>query len=169
MIVPRSHEHCLLSTYEWTGVHPPSLKVRIETFLAGVQEGKTPHLLLSGSTGIGKTHVGIGAYRRTVGSISPACIWLNVPQFCDRLQESPGGALWRDYERATRLVVLDDLFGREAVAQDQIVARLLDTAYLNNAALLVTMCDGVQELSARMSRHAITRLLADATIIPMRA
>jgi DNA replication protein DnaC len=164
-----------MENYEWEGVHPPSLKGRLATFLAEVETvGGAPHILLTGLPGIGKTHLGVAIYRYLAARLGTGWVtWLNVPEFCEQVKRaySDGSDPWEDIECAHRLVVLDDLFGRELTAheKDQIITRLLDTAYQNNAAVLATMNQDVGELAARLPAHEISRLLASATIIPMRA
>jgi len=171
--LPRSHWHCTLYNFEWAGVTPASLEGRMLTFLHAVQDGKAPHVLLTGAPGSGKTHLGVGAYRvaSTVWG-TELVSWLNVPAFCEVVKRSYGPGEtdpWTDVESARRLVMLDDLFGRDLSQHEvgQIVYRLIDTAYQNGAAVLATMNQAVDELPARLAAHEISRLLADATIIPM--
>lgn len=173
--LPRSHWHCHLSNFSWDSVTPKSLQSRIATFVTEVGEGKAPHLLLTGTPGIGKSHIGVGVYRAVSAMLGTEVVtWLNVPKFCESVKRGYGsdeGDPWQDYEAARRLVVLDDLFGRDLSQHEasQIVYRLIDTAYQNNAAVLVNMNQDVKELPARLASHEISRLLADATIIPMTA
>jgi DNA replication protein DnaC len=74
-------------------------------------------------------------------------------------------------EGARRLVVLDDLLGRDLSAHEasQIVYRLIDTVYTNGAACLITMNQDPRELTARFPPHELSRLLAGATHAPMTA
>jgi len=173
--IPRAHWHCTLWNFDWTDVQPPRLQEHVLAFLHGVQDGKAPHLLLTGRPGIGKTHIGIGAYRAaSVAWGTELVTWLNVPAFCERVKRSYDSKVmdpWYDVETAKRLVVLDDLFGKELTGheKDQIISRLLDTAYQNGAAVLATMNQSHDELPTRLPAHEISRLLAAATIIPMSA
>lgn len=159
---------------DWDAVRPAKLHDAITAFLHGVQDGKSPHALLTGSPGIGKTHIGVGVYRVAAAVWGTELVtWLNVPAFCEDVKRSYGKELdpWQDIEAAARLVVLDDLFGRDLSQHEaaQIAYRLIDTAYRNGAAMLVTMNQDHKELSARLASHEISRLLADATIVPMSA
>lgn len=172
--LPRSHWHCTLEGFQWADVRPASLRPRLEGFLQTVEDSSASHVLLTGATGIGKTHLGVAAYRRASAILGTGVVtWLNVPKFCDLVKHSYGSDAdpWEDVEEARRLVVLDDLFGRElsAYEKDQIVTRLLDTAYLNGAAVLITMNPSHEELKARLPPHECSRILAHCTIIPMRA
>jgi hypothetical protein len=74
-----------------------------------------------------------------------------------------------DFALARRLVVLDDLLGRDLSMHEasQIVYRLLDTAYQNGAAVLITMNPDAGELAARFPAHEVSRLLSAAAIIPL--
>lgn len=173
--LPRSHWHCSLWDFNWALVKPDSLYHQVSTFLHGVQDGKAPHLLLTGRPGIGKSHIGVGVYR--VASVvwgTAAVTWVNVPAFCEQVKrgysrDEPDP--WPDYEAATRLVVLDDLFGRDLSQHEagQILYRLLDTAYQNGAALLATMNQDLSELPQRLAAHELSRLLASHAVIPMTA
>lgn len=173
--LPRSHWHCHLWNFEWTAVTPTSLQQRITSFLHEVTDGKAPHLLLTGAPGIGKSHLGVGVYRTACTVWGTELVsWINVPAFCDAVKRSyrPDEVdPWEDYQAARRLVVLDDLFGRDLSQHEaaQIVYRLIDTAYQNGAAVLVNMNQDVKELTGRLAAHEISRLLAGSTIIPMTA
>lgn len=171
--LPRSHWHCYLSNFDWSNVTPKSTKARVADFLVSVKDGGSPHLLLTGAPGIGKTHIGVGAYRAATALFgTELATWINVPAFCEAVKRSyrpDEPDPWLDYEGARRLVVLDDLFGRDLSQHEasQIIYRLIDTAYQNGAAVLVNMNQPVEELSARLASHEISRLLAGSTIIPM--
>lgn len=173
--LPRSHWHCYLWNFEWAHVTPTSLQARITDFVHGTSDGKAPHVLLTGAPGIGKSHIGVGVYRAASAVFgTELTTWINVPNFCEavkRSYERGESDPWQDYEAAKRLVVLDDLFGRDLSSHEvsQIVYRLIDTAYQNNAAVLVNMNQDVKELAARLASHEISRLLAGSTIIPMTA
>ena len=100
--------------------------------------------------------------------------WLNVPAFCERVKRAYDASVldpWYDVESAKRLVVLDDMFGKELTPHEtnQILVRLLDTCYQNNAAMLVTMNPTMKEVYAKLNPHEISRLVAGSTIIPMGA
>lgn len=172
--LPRSHWHCGLQEFRWGEVKPKALQPNIVQFLQQVVDGQSPHLLLTGAPGIGKSHIGVGVYRALAAKLGTQVVtWLNVPAFCEEVKRHYGADFdpWDDYNEAIRLVVLDDLFGKELTAheKDQIVTRLVDTAYRNNAAVLMTMNQDVDELARRLPAHEISRVLADCTVIPMSA
>jgi len=171
--LPRSHWHCQLENFTWEVVHPPSLQTHLMKFLNEAAEGHAPHLILIGNPGSGKTHLSVAAYRWMVLRLGTLlATWLNVPVFCDRVKATYTEGeidLFDDFTDAHRFVVLDDLFGRSLTVHEaeQIVTRLLDITYQNNAALLITMNQDLKELSARLHRHEVSRLLAQATVIPL--
>jgi len=179
--LPKSHWHAHLWNFVWERARPARLQEHVLAFLHGVEDGRAPHLILTGPPGSGKTHVGIGVYRvATVTWGTELATWLNVPAFCERVKRAYDQSVldpWYDVEAARRLVVLDDLFGKELSQHEtnQILVRLLDTCYQNHAALLVTMNPSPQpdgkwpEIYARFNPHEISRLLAESTVIPMQA
>ena len=110
------------------------------------------------------------AVARAVGTADAT--WINVPLFCEEAKQSytPGAYNpWLEYQEVRRLVVLDDLFGKALTPHevDQILTRLLDTAYQNNAALFVSMNPPAEKLDTFLRPHEISRLLAGCTIIPV--
>lgn len=173
--LPRSHWHCALDNFQWDAVRPASLQERLAAVMQQIADGGAPHLVMTGGPGIGKTHLGVVLYRQAAAVLGTELVtWLNVPDFCERVKQSYGGdqpSPWADVEAARRLVVLDDLFGRELTAHErsQVIVRLLDVIYQNNAALIVTMNPSVNELPVLLLPHEISRLLAGATVIPMTA
>lgn len=172
--IPRSLYHCQLDNFDYTGVHPPSLLQRVETFQQQARAGEAPHLILTGTPGIGKSHLGVGLYRWAVleFGVAWAC-FVNVPAFCEEVKKSYGTGLdpFESFTQATKLVVLDDLFGRDLSPHEigQIVYRLIDTAYTNRAAVVVNMNASHDELKNYLRPHEVSRILAQATIIPMSA
>lgn len=172
--LPRSHWHAQLNNFEWASVTPRALKVEIEKFVAATESGLAPHLVLTGAPGIGKSHLGAGCYRTLSVTFGTELVtWLNVPHFCELVKRSysDGTDPWADVEGARRLIVLDDLFGRALSPHeaDQIVYRLIDTAYRGGSAIIANMNQDVSELPSRLAGHEVSRLLASATIIPMAA
>jgi len=171
--LPRAYWHCQADNFDWGLVRPASLSEHYSAFLAAAQAGGAPHLILTGEPGIGKTHLGVAAYRQLVREVgTERATWINVPDFCRRVKDGyDKGAQdpFTDYLAAQRLVVLDDLVGRDLSLHEmnQIVYRLLDSAYQNAAAMLVTMNPPVSELAARFQPHEVSRLLAEAVVIPL--
>lgn len=169
--LPRSHWHCAIDNFEWEKARPVSLQKHYLHFLEQAKQGTAPHLLLIGPPGAGKTHLGVAAYRWMVKHVgTELTTWLNVPKFCDQVKASynqPHDPMM-DYLEARRFVVLDDLFGRDLTSHEasQIVYRLLDIAYQNDAGMLITMNQKVEELPTRLPAHEVSRLLANAVIIP---
>jgi len=172
--LPPSHYHAQLSNFDWDAVHPPSLHKHIQSFLSEIQEGKNSHLLLTGSPGIGKSHIGIGVYRAAISLFgTQLATWISVPDFCQAVKISYGGGgdPFEIISQAKNLVVLDDLFGRELSGHEisQILARLIDTCYQNDAAMFITMNPAVGELGKFLQPHEVSRILANSKIIPVKA
>lgn len=172
--VPRSHWHAQVANFKWSDVRPNATRPAIEAWWQRAINGEAPHLLMTGLPGCGKSHLGVGLYRAMASLFGTERVtYIHVPTFCETVKRGYGddstNFAWSDIELATRLVVLDDLFGRELTAhdKDQIFTRILETAYSNHAALVATMNPSVEELQTRLPPHEISRLLADAVVIPM--
>jgi DNA replication protein DnaC len=138
--------------------------------------GESPHLLLTGGPGIGKTHLVVALYRQLSTVFGTELVaYANVPVFCEEAKAMYGRRQvanpWEGIESARRAVMLDDLFGRELSQHEsaQIIYRLIDTIYRNGAALIANMNQDVDELKRRLPPHEISRLLAGCTIINVRA
>lgn len=167
--LPRSHWHCDLETFQWDRLHPASLQKHYEQFLTQLVDGGAAHLLLTGAPGIGKTHLGVVAYRWAAARLgTELTTWINIPTFCSRVKQAFSSDFdpMLEYEAARRLVVLDDLFGRDlsAFEASQIVYRLIDSAYQNGASVLITMNQPADDLKNRLPAHEVSRVLAGAQI-----
>lgn len=172
--IPRSHWHCQLSNFDWDGVKPASLQTHVLAFLEGVAARQSPHLILTGEPGIGKSHLGVACYRQAVKLLgTQLSTWVNIPMFCDKVKNTYGSGAdpYEEYKEARVLVVLDDLFGRELSSHEigQIVYRLIDIAYMNGAAVLINMNQDIKEAQTYLKPHEVSRVLADSTIIPMKS
>lgn len=172
--LPRSHWHCQLGNFEWRAVRPRATRGVISWFLEKLEAGGSPHLLMTGDPGIGKSHLGVALYRQAIRLYGTALVsWINVPKFCQLVKSQYGqpGNPFDDYEAARRLVVLDDLFGRDLSSHEisQIVYHLIDTAYQNGAAVVLNQNAQVEELSTHLRPHEVSRILAGAKILPMSA
>lgn len=173
--VPRSHYHCQWSTFSWDAVTPTSLRERLEDWRDRVLRGESPHLLLAGAPGCGKSHLTVALYRQLAASLGTGGVtFANVPAFCEEVRMSyddRDASPWESIEQARYAVALDDLFGRKLSQHEssQIIYRLIDTTYRNGAALVANMNQDLDELKSRLPAHEISRLLTNSTIINVRA
>lgn len=173
--LPRSHWHCNLQNFDWTGVSPASLASQMYQFLDEVLlTNNAPHLILTGEPGVGKTHLSVALYRRAAAEFGPVqVLWLSMARFCDRVKATFGRETtdepWQDVQQARRMVVVDDLFGRELTSfeVDQVVAPLVDHIYTNAAAMVITMNPPAQHLATCFKPHEVSRILAHHRIIPV--
>lgn len=170
--IPRALWHCQLDNFDYSAVTPKKLEEEVVKFQEGARSGKSPHLILTGDPAIGKSHLGVGLFRWGViefGIWSVA--WVNVPEFCEKVKKLYGTDTdpFEDFNRATNLVVLDDVFGRDLSPHElgQILYRLIDTSYSNNAAVVINMNCALEDSKKYLRPHELSRILAHSTVIPM--
>ncbi len=164
--IPRSHHHCTLNNFEF-----PSQAVRdaVSEFLACLDRGEAPHLLATGPPGLGKTHLAVALYRWGVlhwGTVQSA--FVQVPEFFHTVKEfSDEYDPFTDVVGAKRLLVLDDLLGRvpSPWELDNVVFRLINTAHVNCAAMVVTTNQTIDQIAQVLKPHEVSRLLQDAVHI----
>lgn len=171
--VPRSHWHCDLANFEWATVRPLSLRAHLAQFQEQVRRGQAPHLILTGEPGHGKSHLGVALYRWAAQWAGTWRVrWIHVPTFCYQVKAGfqPGAVdPFTDYEDCRTLVVLDDLLGREYTQYEQahVLYRLIDQAYQQGTAMVVTVNYEAPEVVRLLGAHESSRLFANATTIQL--
>lgn len=170
--LPPRHWHCHLGNFDWSVVTNGSAKAAtVRRFLDAHLEGEQGNLLLIGAVGAGKTHIGVGIYRAVVATEDlTKATWLHVPSVAEQVKARFDDKTMPDpLERldTARLVVLDDLYGREPTdwERSQIHTRLIDTAYRNGASLVLTDNHGTNGLQAQLAAHEWSRLQERATVL----
>lgn len=171
--LPRSHWHCQFENFDWELTRPRAIRREIVTFTQSARDREAPHLIFTGTPGIGKSHLGVALYRWGVmewGTIEST--WINVPDFCARVKASYDGGVvdpFDAYREARKLVVLDDLFGKDLSPHErsQIIPRLIDIPYMNSAAMVFTMNPNHEEMQELLSGHEVSRILSNSTVIPV--
>lgn len=169
--IPASHRDCYLETFEWSACSVDTARIRafleeLEALIEGEAE-RPPHVIMQGPAGLGKTHLAVGFYRWAVyrTDLSRAA-FIHVPSFCDEVKASfdGGGDPFDRIRDADVLVALDDLFGRDLSPWEvnNVIPRLISTAYRNSAALLVTMNPTFGEMENALYKHEISRIAQNA-------
>ena len=167
--IPRTHYGKQLNNFDWT--ERPNAAKEIVRFIEEAKDRKAPHLLLMGGNGLGKTHIGVGLYRWAVTQAGTAASYFtDAFDFYDQVKatyndpnlDNPFNSL----ALADFLVVIDDPFayGTLRPGELNILIRMIDTAYSNGAALVVTMNDDFDGLKNYLPRHEVDRL-TDRSII----
>lgn len=174
--VPRSHLHCTFENFRWPST---DVQAAVFEFVRAVKHGEPKHLLMTGRHGTGKTHLAVALYRWAVtiwGTMQCALVQVpefftevkstfDAPQYADRDRRSPALEPFADIVDARRFLVLDDLLGRKPTPWeiDHIIFRLINTAYNNQASLVVTTNYTLDEIAQGiLPPHEVSRLLAGA-------
>lgn len=170
--IPRSHWHCQFENFEWerAGVHEA-----VEKFIAEMDGGGDPHLILTGDRGNGKTHLSVALYRYAIlGPGTQDCWWGDIPEFCRRIKEgfNTGASvdILEDATGATRFVAMDDVWGRQLTPWelDNVVFGVINSAVMNKAALVCTTNLSIQQIADVLAPHEYDRLLQRAEVVPLK-
>lgn len=162
--VPSSHLHANFENFRW-----PSVPVQraVEDFMELQLKGEKANLLLTGGSGLGKTHLSVALYRwgvRRWGSLH--CALVHVPQFFHEVKKSFDGQTgdpFQDVADAKKIMVIDDILGRNPTPWelDHVVFRLIDSAYTNQASMVVTANHTLEQIGGILKPHEMSRLLED--------
>lgn len=166
--LPRVLWHCQLNNLDWSKCGGAVIPVL--DFMSAAVEGEATRLLLIGEPGLGKSHIGAGLFRWGVLQWDTLnCIFVHVPTFCDEVKQKYSLDLdpYADLREAKRLIILDDVFGRELTEHEltQIVPRIIEIAYANGAAVVVTMNQTITQARKRLAPHEFDRLISGARFL----
>lgn len=116
-------------------------------------------LVLSGATGVGKTHLAAAISNELIPR-KVAVFFVNVPEVYDRIRDEMGH---KDYTKATMkscdLLVLDDL-GKEKRSEwtDQVLYEIVNSRYEKRKPIIVTTNYSAQELANNVDKAVVSRL-----------
>jgi DNA replication protein DnaC len=148
--IPRRYEHCTLDTFEpGYGQADQSLAaayLMARQFVSGypvTTEGRG--LLLTGSVGVGKTHLAVGIVQALVGEKGVHALFCDYRELLKRIQES-----YNPQVASTELQILTPIFEAEVLILDELgaqkptdwvwdtVALILNTRYNDKRTTLIT-------------------------------
>ena len=120
--VPRRYEHCILESYECDfGVDPslPSAKILAQNFVREYPlgtEGKG--LLLTGSIGVGKTHLAVGILQALIQEKNVKGLFVDYRELLKEIQHSYNAQV-----ATTELDLLRPVFDAEVLVLDELGAQ----------------------------------------------
>jgi DNA replication protein DnaC len=175
--IPRRYEHCELSNFEFDGRFRGLAAARMAAckFAEEYPHDKTG-LLLSGSVGVGKTHLAVGIIKTLITSKGISCLFYDYRELLKEIQNS-----YNDSVRVTELDVLRPVFETEILVLDELgavrptewvwdtVSLILNTRYNENRTTIITTNypddpvaeSGGQSEFARAQRAARRETLTD--------
>ena len=175
--IPKRYEHCELSNFEFDGPHSNLMRARMEACKFVEQYPlDNAGLLLIGSIGVGKTHLGVGIIKELITSKGIACLFYDYRELLKQIQNS-----YNDSVKATELDVLRPVFETEVLVLDELgavkptewvwdtVSLILNTRYNDNRTTIITTNypdDAVRDSNgnsdfARAQRAARSETLGD--------
>src|SRR5437763_8411331 len=144
--IPKRYEHCELSNFEFDGPHSNLMRARMEACKFVEQYPlDNAGLLLIGSIGVGKTHLGVGIIKELITSKGIACLFYDYRELLKQIQNS-----YNDSVKATELDVLRPVFETEVLVLDELgavkptewvwdtVSLILNTRYNDNRTTIIT-------------------------------
>src|SRR5579872_1751854 len=144
--IPKRYEHCELSNFEFDGPHRDLAVARLAAcrFVEEYPLEKTG-LLLTGSIGVGKTHLAVGIVRELIVSKSVACLFYDYRDLLKQIQNSYNNSV-----QTTELAVLRPVFEAEVLVLDELgavkptewvwdtVSLILNTRYNDDRTTIIT-------------------------------
>lgn len=144
--IPKRYEHCELSNFEFDGPHRDLAGARLAA-CRFVEEYPldTTGLLLTGSIGVGKTHLAVGILRELILSKGVACLFYDYRDLLKQIQNSYNNSV-----QTTELAVLRPVFDAEVLVLDELgavkptewvwdtVSLILNTRYNDDRTTIIT-------------------------------
>ncbi len=144
--IPKRYEHCELSNFEFDGPYRDLATARLAAcrFVEEYPLDSTG-LLLTGSIGVGKTHLAVGVIRELILGKGISCLFYDYRELLKQIQNS-----YNDSVKTTELEVLRPVFEAEVLVLDELgavkptewvwdtVSLILNTRYNDNRTTIIT-------------------------------
>lgn len=147
--IPRRYQHCLFESYETGSLFDPSLvaaKLMARRFVEDYSAGDPgPGLLLTGSIGVGKTHLAVGILYSLIAEKGVRGLFCDYRELLKQIQHS-----YNPQVATTELEILRPVFEAEVLVLDELgaskptewvwdtVAHVLNTRYNDRRTTIIT-------------------------------
>jgi DNA replication protein DnaC len=175
--IPRRYEHCSLDNYEtqFPGSHRSlsAAHLRARKFVEGYPlETAGIGLLITGSIGVGKTHLGVGILQALVAERGATGLFFDYRDLLKQVQNS-----YNPQVAATELQILAPVFNAEVLVLDELgaakptdwvwdtVAHILNTRYNDRRTTIITTnYPNLAPLSSESGLTAARTAMRDETL-----
>lgn len=172
--IPDRFRNCTMESLEFPNEQFADVVLRIAKFASQYGRGGKPGLLLTGSTGVGKTHLAVACARQLVERRISVRFW-DYQSLLGTLRKGfqPGGdngPIWEQLDEVD-VLLLDDLGAHRSTDWvDDFITDLITRRYNMAKGVLITTNLSVGQqgtLRDRIQDRAYSRLMEMCTVIPL--
>ncbi len=147
--IPARYEHCELSNLdaEYNGPNSSLSKAKLMAgrFVEEYPLDENQGLLITGSIGVGKTHLAVGIIKELIAQKGASCLFYDYRELLKEIQNSYNVSV-----QATEMSILEPVFGAEVLVLDELgavkptewvwdsVSHILNTRYNDRKTTIIT-------------------------------
>jgi DNA replication protein DnaC len=147
--IPARYEHCTLFNFEaeYNGPSPSLSAARLKAgrFVEEYPLDENQGLLITGSIGVGKTHLAVGIIKELIAQKGVSCLFYDYRELLKEIQNSYNASV-----QATEMSILEPVFEAEVLVLDELgavkpsewvwdtVSHILNTRYNDRRTTIIT-------------------------------